>query len=227
MDQGNQPTTDEYRAELERRKELQSELRAELAAGAKRHGMGCITGLVVIILLAITVTAIFSPWAFYIGGRFTPLNTWEGYGKLHSSTGADYGLLLHLGEYSRRRSKRNLTGSAVLCTPQGITYIYAIDGRIENVWLFTEGKNTSLSLSSPKTDKVKSGFELRGRWENGALLLSDQGSLGKPFHADGSLDPRGRYTLKALKDEHAEGKIAFGKRFDFDELCANEIAKSK
>lgn len=227
MDHDNRPPIDEYRAQLERRKELQSELRAELAAGAKRQGMGCLTSLAVIILLAITMTAIISPWAFYIGGRFTPLNTWEGYGKLHSSTGADYGLFLHLGEYSRRRSRRNLTGSAALCTPQGIVYNYSLDGRIESVWLFTEAKNTSLSLSSPKNEPIKSGFELHGRWENGGLVLSDQGSMGKPFHADGSLDPRGRYTFAPLKGEHAEGTIAFGRRFDFEELCANEIGKRK
>jgi hypothetical protein len=55
-------------------------------------------------------------------------------------------------------------------------------------------------------------------------VLSDQGSMGKPFHADGSLDPKGNYSRTPIKGEQARVTVSFGKRSDFDELCATEIA---
>lgn len=224
MDEREQPTQEELRAALEQTRERQAQLRAAIAAGVRSKGIGCVTTLFVMVLAAIALTAIVSPWAFYIGSRITPMNTWEGYGKLHSSTGADYGLFLHLGSYSARRSRTNLKGFAALCTPQGITYNYGLDGRIHNVWMFTEGKQTSLSLWTPKGENPARGFDLRGEWQNGKLVLNDQGSMGRPFHADGSLDPKGSYSRTPIKGEQAQATVSFGKRFDFDELCANEIA---
>jgi hypothetical protein len=227
MDERSRPSQEELRAALEQTRERQAQLRAAIAAGARSRGIGCVTTLFAMALVAIAATAIISPWAFYIGSRLTPLTNWEGYGKLHSSTGTDYGLFLHLGSYSRRRSRTNLRGFAALCTPQGVTYNYGLVGRIHDVWMFTEGKQTSLWLRTPKGEKPVRGFELRGKWQSGALVLSDAGSMGMAFHADGSLDAKGNYSRAPVKGEQAQATVVFGKRFDFDELCANEIAKGR
>lgn len=224
MDPGgddHKPTAEEMQ------KELRQEVLTEVKTSAKRGAAGCLGTLVGVFLAAILLTLFFSPWAFYIGNRFTPSASWEGYGRLHSSTGTDYGLYLHLSEYSRtgRHSvhSSNLRGTAALCTPLGTSYEYNLDGRIDDVWLYTEGKQTRLSLETPSGDKSKRGFELTGTWRDGRLALADQGSLGKPFHADGSLDPKGHYNPNPIKGEHAEVTVSFGSRFEFDELCANGI----
>ena len=188
-------------------------------------GMGCLGSIIGTIIAGVIIIVLFAPWAFYIGGRPTPMTTWEGYGKLHSSTGADYGLYLKLSYYHVKRSRQNLSGGAVLCTPNGKTLQYGIDGRIDNVWLYTEGKQTKLSLEKSKTDTLNATFDLYGEWQNGRLILGDRGSMGKPFHADGSLDAKGRYNPRPNKNEQANVTVSYGTKFDFYEFCSNEITR--
>ncbi len=76
-----------------------------------------------------------------------------------------------------------------------------------------------------KGDTVNATFDLYGEWQQGKLVLEDRGSLGKPFHADGSVDPKGRYSRDPIKNERAQVTVSYGNKFDFDELCANEITK--
>ncbi len=209
--------------------ELAREMARESLGEAKRQtvgcGMGCLGSAIGTLIASAIIVAMFAPWAFYIGGRPTPSTSWEGYGKLHSSTGADYGLYLNLSYYHLKRSSQNLSGGALLCTPQGKTLQYGIDGRIYGVWLYTEGKQTKLALEKMKSDQINATFDLYGEWQNGKLVLTDRGSMGKPFHADGSLDPKGRYSREPLKNESANVTVSYGSKFDFDELCANEITK--
>lgn len=223
---------DQDREALERQRESRVEELAEIKSEAKARGKGCLGSLIGTmiggIIGAAIFTAMFSPWAYYIGGRWTIFSDWEGYGKLHSSTGADYGVYLKFAQYSPRgRHTDEVRGTAALCTPQGVTYQYQLEGNIKSVWLYTEGKQASFSLYTPKGDNSKRGFDLSGVWQNGALVLIDRGSLGKPFHADGTLDAKGRYNPRPIQSEHAEVTVSYGNRFDFDEMCTNEIGKGK
>lgn len=128
------------------------------------------------------------PWAFNIGGRFTPLTQWTGYGRLQSSTGASYGLYVRffLTPYhgSSVGGGTNLRGNALLCTPRGITYNYDLHGNVKNAWTTTEGKSTNLYLGVTKGEKLLRGFDLDGVWRGGELVLDDKGSLFSP------MDPR-------------------------------------
>lgn len=210
--------------------EVQQELRTELKSEAKSQGKGCLVGLVGTIIGgvigAILVTATFNPWAYYIGGRWTMFSGWEGYGKMHSSTGLEYGVYVTFEQYSTRRHSDRIRGKAVLCTPSGTTYEYDLDGHVDGAWLYTEGKQTHISLHSTKS-KIDYGFILDGVWRNGSLVLNDGGSVGKPFHADGAPDVRGRYSWNPMKTEHAEVTVNYGNRFDFDEMCNNDISKGR
>jgi hypothetical protein len=51
-----------------------------------RRPRGCLTNLLALVVLVVvvvyTVAAITSPWAFHIGGRWTPLLYWSGRGTL-------------------------------------------------------------------------------------------------------------------------------------------------
>lgn len=201
------------------------EIRAEIVGSAEKKSIGCLGYLLGAFLGALLTTMLFSPWAFYIGGHFSPTTSWEGSGKVNSSTGASYGLYLKLAYYSARRSSRNLSGTALLCTPQGETYQYNIYGWIEHAWLSTEGKHTKLDLWKVKGASVDTTFRLEGQWQKGELVMKDNGSLGKPFRADGSVQPKGIYAAKPIKNEQANVSVAFGSKIDFDEMCANEIVK--
>jgi len=209
----------------DRLRENAQEIRAEIVTGAKNRTIGCLGYLLGAFLAALLLTILFSPWAFYIGGRFTPTTSWEGTGTVKSSTGASYGLYLKLAHYSARRSNRNLSGTALLCTPHGETFQYNVYGWIEHAWLYTEGKHTKLDLWKVKGVPVDTSLHLQGEWQHGTLVLRDDGSLGKPFRADGSVQPKGIYGANPIKGERADVSVSYGNKFDFDELCANEIIK--
>jgi len=206
-------------------RESAQEIRAEIVRSGEKKTIGCLGSLLGIFLAALLTTMLFSPWAFYIGGHFSPTTSWEGSGTVKSSTGATYGLYLKLAHYSARRSSRNLTGAALLCTPQGETYQYNVYGWIEHAWLYTEGKHTRLDLWKVKGAPIDTSFRLEGLWHQGDLVLKDNGSLGKAFRADGSVQPKGIYGAKPIKNEQADVNVSYGSKLDFDELCANEIVK--
>ena len=124
-----------------------------------------------------------------------------------------------LGAKKQPESERHL------CTPQGETIQYNICGSIEHAWLFTEGKHTKLDLWKVKGAPIDTSFRLEGQWQQGDLVLKDNGSLGKAFRADGSVQPKGIYGAKPIKNEQADVNVAYGSKLDFDELCANEIVK--
>ena len=201
------------------------EARAEMLNSAENKTIGCLGYLLGAFLGALLLTMMFSPWAFYIGGHFSPTTSWEGSGKIKSSTGASYGIYMKLVYYSSRGSDRNLGGTALLCTPQGETFRYNVYGWIEHAWVYTEGKHTKLDLWKAKGAPVDTSFSLEGKWQQGELVLKDDGSLGKPFRADGSVQPKGIYSPNPVKNEQAEVNVAYGSKLDFDELCANEIVK--
>jgi hypothetical protein len=202
-----------------------SPLRAYFVDAWKDKTIGCLSYLIGVTIAAFLVTLFFHPWAFYMGGRFTPSRSWEGIGAIRSSTGAQYGLFLHLSYYGARGSDRNLDGYAVLCNPQGRVFKYNVYGWVEHVWLYTEGKHTRLDFWKMKGEAVDTHFHLQGRWQNGALLLEDQGSLGIPFRADGSVHPKGAFNPSPIKNEKAAVIVTKGARFDFDEMCSNSITK--
>lgn len=170
------------------------------------------------------------PWAFNIGGHFTPLTVWTGYGKLQSSSGATYGLYvrLMLTPYHGKGvgAGNNLRGSALLCTPRGTTYPYDLRGNVKNAWTTTEGKSTDLYLGVPKGEKPIRGFDLLGVWHNGQLVLDDKGSMRFSFQPDGSVAPKGWIT-RSPSPEHASVTLAYGTKDEFEALCQAQIAVSK
>ena len=63
----------------------------------QRSRPGCFAGLLrsagVLLVLApvlvLAIAAVFTPWAFYLGGNFHILPQWQGWGRTHSPAG-DY-----------------------------------------------------------------------------------------------------------------------------------------
>src|SRR5439155_15179178 len=56
--------------------------------------MGCVGQLLLVLVVVVGITAVLQPWAFHIGGRWTPLSSWQGVGRLVDSAGRPYGLYL-------------------------------------------------------------------------------------------------------------------------------------
>jgi len=190
--------------------------------------LGCLGalffGVVVVILLMLALY----PWAFRIGGRFTPLSVWTGYGRLHSASGVNSALYVRLVFHMPRgRGGSNLRGSALLCTPQGRTYSYDLNGQVLRAWQSTEGKTTVLYLAGPQEDKSSRGFELRGVWRNGSLEMDDRGTMRRWYLPDGSLSPTSLPTHLLKPGDLAQATLSFGSKEDFEALCKSPAASGK
>jgi hypothetical protein len=93
----------------------------------------------ILVILAIYVLP--NPWALHIGGRFTLLETWQGYGTVQASNGGHYVLYLNLrggiagggGSHlsCSGRGCDSLFGSAKLCTESATTYKFDLRGAVQ------------------------------------------------------------------------------------------------
>jgi hypothetical protein len=190
--------------------------------------MDAFSWLVVTALIFTSFISAFGNWTYFIGGRFTPLQTWTGFGKLRSSAGTDYGLYLHLSQHKADKvvpvlgAKPNLRGAATLCTPQGAKYELEIEGLVRDAWWITEGRDTGLALMSG-TGSAAQRFHLRGQWRNGNLVMDDKGSMAAWLKRN-DLPPRRSKHHPQRKGNRAEVTVVYGERSQFDDLCSNLIA---
>jgi len=197
---------------------------------AKMKGkIGCGGGLGLMLITFFGLTLVLYPWALHMGGRFTPALTWHGYGRMHSSTGANYGLYLNLGfDMPRGRGGMgrpdNLRGSAMLCTQQGALYKFEVSGR-EDAWFDTDGKKLDLFLRTPKDAGEKLRFDLFGGWKGTELVLEDKGNLAISFNADGTA--KGFAIGPNAPKEETRVTLQYGKQEAFDELCGSQIEKRR
>jgi hypothetical protein len=207
----------------------------EMIDSSGRETMGGLDWLVVTLLITAGVISAFSPWSFFIGGRFTPLAQWTGYGKMHSS-GGDYGLFLRLAHHQSDdvanafSAQPNLRGSAILCTPQGDKFEYRLEGTVRNAWLQTEGRATGLKLLTANREPQLRTLglpsnDLRGVWRNGSLEIDDRGVAGA---AALSPSPKARRSQRRTvhKTGNAATVVSYGNLSAFNSFCENEIARA-
>jgi hypothetical protein len=185
--------------------------------------VGCLGTIVVTVVVGILSIFFFSPWALHMGGRLTPAMRWHGYGKMHSSYDADYGLYLDIyySDPGRQRGgvqPSNLNGSAMLCGPKLQAHKYSLSGTVYSAWLSADGKRTVLHLYSPKNGQ-KLDFSLEGAWDGQQLVMNDRGSLAAGFNQDGS--PRGVGVGMYGPKEKADVTLEYGSQSDFEALCRN------
>jgi len=98
-----------------------------------------------------------APWAFHIGGRFTPLGQWDGYGPVQASDGGRYLLFTHLQGGVIAHGGRpgcafhggcnSLRGSAKLCTESGRVYSFSLSGKLHG-WLTTQDVQRAQDLGT-------------------------------------------------------------------------------
>jgi hypothetical protein len=199
------------------------------AAPSRKRGCGCLGSVTGAIVLVIGVMLLLNPWALRMGGRWTPALTWHGVGKLHSTTGATYGLFMELNPYleqGRRGvagSRENLQGRAKICTPQGEVYAMTVDGYLKHAWLDADHKPITFYLRSFGNAQPKLRADLYGSWQGQELVLEDKGSMAMSFAADGNA--KGYLKGMNAPTEDTTGSLRYAGESEFASVCG-ERAKS-
>lgn len=172
-------------------------------------------------VLVYGVIVLLNPWALHIGGRWTPLLSWTGTGRLSTSSG-DYPLLVTLSP-SRHGSQLRLdglrpisgiTGRAWLCTSHA-TIPLSLSGTIYGGWRSTDGALMEFRLlewntvrnAIAGTDARRGYFDLFGYWRGPKLVMNDRGEWSSPFRS-------------GLKVKHASVTLTWGTKSDFEAACA-------
>lgn len=192
----------------------------------RRRRLGCLGALIVIVIVLAVVYTLPNPWALHIGGRFTPTESWQGYGAVAASNGGRYELYLNLrggllngGEDGRAscsgRGCDSLGGSAKLCGTSGKTYTFAVSGAVHS-WWSTGGAATSVDLtgSPPLLDGIV--VALHGAWHGPALELhSPDNSWTEAFTPAGTIRP----DISTANMGTATTTIRYGSENDFQSAC--------
>src|SRR5690349_17340233 len=120
--------------------------------------LGCLGGLIFLLLFGVAFTALMVPFAFHWGNRSTLMTEWQGVGRLRDSSGEVYGLHLSFFPYLRRVGRGphvgpvrpwpryDLRGTARVCTQQGMRIPFDVRGDIFGAWLDADGKLIELDL---------------------------------------------------------------------------------
>lgn len=215
---------------------------------ARRGGFGCLgclgkmlaylIGLFVLgALFVLAIDAVFTPWSFYMGGRFHPVPMWRGWGKLHSASGRDCVLFVWFEPApGRRRAAAGSVSAGVahvlgwgeLCTPRGEHYSVRVSGYMErNMGASTDGKRMDMSVYrrpwywsfAGKWDS-RPGLEFHGAWHNPDLVLDDHGSLDRAFNSDGTLRS-GPAPARTPGEPGVQLTLHEGDKSEFEAACVD------
>jgi hypothetical protein len=196
-------------------------------AKSRKRGCGCLGSVSGAIGLVIGVMLLLNPWSLRMGGRWTPALTWHGVGKLHSTTGATYGLFMELNPYlaqgRRGGSGKNLEGTAKICTPEGEVFAMKVDGYLKHAWLDADQKPITFYLRSPKDAQPKLRADFYGSWQGQELVLDDKGSMAMSFLPDGNA--KGYLKGMNAPTEDTTGSLRYAAESEFASVCG-ERAKS-
>jgi hypothetical protein len=177
------------------------------------------------IVLAVTYI-VPNPWALHMGGRFTPTESWQGWGSVSASNGGRYELYLNLRGGLLNGSEDgdancsghgcdSLGGTAQLCGTSGKTYTFAVSGAVHSWWA-TDGAATSVGLTN--SPPLPDGWvvALHGAWHGPALELSSpDNSWTEVFTPAGVI----RSVTSTADAGTATTTIRYGTQGDFQAAC--------
>lgn len=198
------------------------------AGPSRKKGCGCLGSVTFAILLVIALLLLLNPWSLHMGGRWTPALTWHGVGKLHSTTGATYGLFMEVyphmerGRSSGFGTRKNMEGTAKICTPQGEIYAMTVDGYLK-AWLDADKKPITFYLRTKKDAQPKLRADLYGSWQGLELVLDDKGSMAMSFAVNGNA--KGYLIGTNAPTEDTTGTLRYAAESEFASVCG-EKAKS-
>jgi hypothetical protein len=182
--------------------------------------------VLILVVAALCVYILPTPWAFHMGNRFSPLGEWDGYGPVQASDGGHYLLQVHLrggivNDHGHGHCSLfgcdSLVGSAQLCTQGGQHYSFGLSGAVHG-WYTTNGSATSIELTggSPKRLPGGSVVAFHGTWHGAELPIADSGSsFSEAFTPAGAI----RTTTSATDTGTARGTLRPGSVDSFDAAC--------
>ena len=190
----------------------------------KRHLLLRIVLILVVVGLCVYILP--SPWAFHMGGKFSPLGEWDGYGPVQASNGGRYLLYTHLrGGIVNNRGHAHcsltgctsLTGTAQLCTQGGQHYTFELTGAVHG-WYTTDGSRTNIALTGGKPKPLPHGWVVafHGVWHGAVLPIADtDNSFSEVFTPSGAI----RTTTSTADAGTARGTLRYGSVTSFDRAC--------
>ena len=201
---------------------------------SRKGCLGCIGQVVLVlagaVVLFTALTAVFYPWAFYLGGKFHIIPMWQGWGRLHGK-GGDYLVWVQFEPTprgSRMYLESNLTGNAYVCTPRGERLSMHLGGGMpKHLNLSTNGEAIHLYMDywplgyGGFIADHRPSLQFRGHWQNPKLVMDDQGSIANAFEPDGTVyrghSPNRPYSTAGIPITFMEGP-----RSEFDRACAEQ-----
>jgi hypothetical protein len=190
--------------------------------------LGCFGVLVLGLVLVLALTALLDPWAYHIGGRWTP-GVWWGYGKLQTTEGDEYPLFIYFFpnfkamsrlRLNGQRPTSGLRGAGWLCSAQGVTQRLDLSGDIYGTYLNTDGNQMAIRLLDARHISINAQnrhyVDLYGRWHGPELVMQDEGGWERSFHPDPQ-NPK----------ERAAVTFTWGSYWDFKDLCNTTAIPAK
>ena len=188
--------------------------------------------LILILFVVLFIVYVFpSPWAFHMGGKFSPSGEWDGYGRVRASNGGSYLLFTHLrGGIVNNHGQPSchllgceaLTGSAELCGAGGQRYTFVLTGAVHG-WYTTNGSRTTIGLTGGTPASLPRGTvaAFHGVWKGPALPLASN-SFTEVFTPAGDI----RKTTSAANTGTALVVLRNGSQTSFDQAC-NALATGR
>jgi hypothetical protein len=182
--------------------------------------------LLILIVVLLAVYVLPTPWAFHMGGKFSPVGEWDGYGPVQASNGGHYLLYTHLrGGLLNNHGHAScsvggcdtLTGTAQLCTQSGQHYTFDLAGAVHG-WYTTNGSRTNIDLTGGKPKQLPPGWVVafRGVWHGAVLPIADtDNSFSEVFTPAGAI----RTTTSHADAGTARGTLRSGSMASFDQAC--------
>lgn len=194
---------------------------------APRQGRNLLLKLGALAVLALglpyALDAIFTPWAFFMGGHFHLNPKWAGWGRMHSNTSGNYAIYLTISPwFGRGHSLTDITGKGALCTQRGDNYRLSMAGSFgEGSGVDLQGRSATIyphNFFRKNVGHYDPSLEFRGRWNNPYLVLDDQGSINQAFDPDGKLAKKNH--ARSDIQERVSLTLHEGSRSDFEAACA-------
>jgi len=190
-----------------------------------RGGLLLLRLLLIVIVVALLAVFLPAPWAVNIGGHFSALGEWDGYGPVRASNGGSYLLFTHLhGGLTNGDAAactihgcESLTGSAQLCTSSGQRYTFDLNGTVHG-WFSTNRTLTDINLTGGTPKALPDGqvVAFHGTWRGPVLPIEDTGgSFTKAFTPAGAI----RTTASAADSGTTRGELRYGSAAAFDRAC--------
>ena len=142
---------------------------------------GALVRLLIFLALAgvffLALDAVFTPWAFFMGGHFHVNPKWTGWGRMHSNIAGDYVIYMSIKPYfGSGRSLTDITGRGALCTRRGDNYTLDIGGSFQaHSGIDLQGKTAVIYAHnySRYGSQYSPSLEFRGKWNNPDLVLDE------------------------------------------------------